>query len=353
MCTFEISRRVAARVAAVVRAAVFGAAVFGTVILPTGSRAAEPPGDLIGQMRIYVGEADRTLLEVAREQDLGVLEIMAANPGIDPWMPGAGTALLLPSAHVLPDAEREGIVINLAELRLYYFPGGDAAPVTATIGIGRQGFTTPLGTTKIVRKQTDPTWFPTATARAENPALPAAFPPGPANPLGKYAFYLGWETYLIHGTHKPYGVGRRVSRGCIRLYPERIEQLFRTVEIGTKVTVVSQPVKLGWQAGELYLEVHPDLDQLDELEVSREFTQRPAAGAEELILAKAGAAAARLDWARIEVALAQRLGIPVRITFPQEGRRRLGWPVAAPPPSARAASPGRPAPWAARPSPGA
>ncbi|MGF1609854.1 MAG: L,D-transpeptidase family protein [Kiloniellales bacterium] len=275
---------------------------------------AQLSGDIIGESTLYVADGEDTLLDVARDHDLGVLEVMAANPGVDPWVPGHGTPVLLPTAHILPDAPRRGIVINLAELRLYYFPP-KGAPWSTAIGIGREAFTTPLGTTQVVRKQADPTWFPTASARAENPDLPAAVPPGPANPLGKYALYLGWNSYLIHGTNKPYGVGRRVSRGCIRLYPEAIARLFQEVKVGTTVTVVAESVKLGWHDGELYLEAHPEIEQLDILEETGAFPLLETVGLDERIIAAAGEAAGRLDWPVVQAALTQRRGTPVRITL--------------------------------------
>src|SRR5690606_29607209 len=154
-----------------------------------------------------------------------------------------------------PDAPRDGIVVNLAELRFYYFRRkGEPRFLTRPIGIGREGFTTPLGQTTVVRKAKDPVWRPTAATRADRPDLPAAVPPGPDNPMGAYALYLGWPTYAMHGTNQPWGVGRRVSRGCIRLYPEDIEALYPLVPVGTRVTVVDQPLKVGWHMGELYLE---------------------------------------------------------------------------------------------------
>ena len=271
-------------------------------------------GDLIGSLELYISDPERTLLDVARDHDLGVLEVMAANPGVDPWVPGDETAVLLPTAHLLPDAPRRGIVINLAELRLYHFPGEDEPPTTSAIGIGRAGFHTPLGSTRVVRKKADPTWYPTANTRADNPDLPSAVAPGPANPLGRFALYLGWPTYLVHGTSKPYGVGRRVSRGCIRLYPESIERLFAAVPLGTAVTVVDEPIKLGWHADNLYIEVHPALEQLDELERTGRLEPSKDRRVAARILDMAGASADRLDWSLIRVAQLQRLGIPARIT---------------------------------------
>jgi L,D-transpeptidase ErfK/SrfK len=280
----------------------------------TSAASAVSGDDLIGEPTIHITDGEETLLEVARDNDLGILEILAANPGIDPWVPGEETSVLLPTQHILPDAPRDGIVINLAELRLYFFPGSGAAPQTHAIGIGREGFTTPLGETRVVRKSANPTWRPTPATRADNPALPAAVPPGPDNPMGQFALYLGWPTYAIHGTNKPPGVGRRVSRGCIRLYPEQIAALYPQVPVGTRVTVVDQPVKLGWHGGQLYMEVHPELSQLDQMERGDTFVPEPLPDVRPAVLTRAGAEAGRLDWPVIDVAIRQRLGIPVRIT---------------------------------------
>ena len=174
--------------------------------------------DLIGHIEYYVTDGETTLLEVAHHYDIGVPHISALNPGVDAWVPGSGRTLTLPTAHILPDAPHEGLVINRPELRLYYFPGN--GPVqTYSIGVGKDGLNTPVGKTWVVRKQVHPTWHPTEASFREKPWLPKAVPPGPDNPMGDYAMYLGWPAYAIHGTNRVYGVGRRVSHGCIRLYP--------------------------------------------------------------------------------------------------------------------------------------
>jgi L,D-transpeptidase ErfK/SrfK len=295
------------------------------------ARAALPSRDeVVGQLTYYVTDGDRHLLEVAREHGLGVLHISAANPGVDVWVPGREQLLTLPTAHVLPDAPRRGIVINLGELRLFHFPE-DGRPAEAyTIGIGREGFDTPRGTTKVVRKQERPTWYPTEGKRRDDPSVPAVVPPGPDNPLGDYAIYLGWPTYLVHGTNKPYGVGRRVSRGCIRMYPEGVAQLYPQVRIGTPVAVVEQTIKLGWHGGGLYLQAHPELDQLEELEAHYSFRLRPAPDISEAVLAKAGDAAWRIDWGVVEAELIARRGLPVRIT--RDGAGVAGLDPPPPPP---------------------
>ncbi len=276
-------------------------------------RSSRLHGDILGEIQRTVTWKTDNLLDIARAENLGLIEIIAANPGIDPWLPGAGTEIVLPSAHILPSGPRQGIVINLAELRLYYYDP-ERGPMTFPIGVGRDGFGTPIGSTKVTRKAADPTWYPTAGKRADDPTIPAVVPPGPDNPLGEFAIYLGWPTYLIHGTHKPDGVGRRVSRGCIRMYPEDIAFLFRRVPVGTPVRTVIEPVKLGRSNGHLYIEVHPSLDQIDQLELERVAKPEPLPDQTDVILLAAGDDRERLDWAAIDRALAERSGIPVRIT---------------------------------------
>ncbi len=275
-------------------------------------------GDLLGESHLHVTWSSDNLLDIARADELGLIEIMAANPGVDPWLPGKNVEVLLPSAHLLPDAPRKGIVVNLAELRLYFFRGDTDPVVSFPVGVGRDGFTTPLGRTKVVRKKAAPAWYPTKNTRADNPDLPAAVPPGPDNPLGEYAIYLGWPTYLIHGTNKPDGVGRRVSRGCIRLYPENIAWLFEHVKTGIPVTVVDQPVKIGWSRGELFLEVHPTREQIDQIEATGFAKPDFIADPMDRILNAAGDDIARIDWETVERVLAERRGYPVRITLPRQ-----------------------------------
>ena len=275
----------------------------------TGNR-----GDIIGANQYYQVREGESLLEIARLHDLGFIELVTANPGMDPWVPEPGRTVLLPGEHILPDAPRRGIVINLPELRLYYYGTGFATPITYPIGVGRLGRETPLGSTSITTKRQSPTWTPPASVRAERPDLPATVPPGPDNPLGLFAMNLGWRNYVIHGTNKPYGIGRRVSSGCIRLYPEDIERLFDTVDVGTPVMVVDQEIKLGWSAGELYLEIHPSVAEGDYLEEKGWYAPRPVPGLEERILEAAGEQAAKIDWATVARAQRAKRGIPIRIT---------------------------------------
>jgi L,D-transpeptidase ErfK/SrfK len=215
--------------------------------------------------------------------------------------------------HVLPMAERRGIVINLAEMRLYWFPRGGQV-VTMPIGIGSEGWTSPVGQTSIVHKRTNPTWVPPPSVRAEDPELPLSVPPGPDNPLGTHALYLGWPAVVLHGTNRPYGIGRRVSHGCFRLSNAHAERLYREVPIGTAVRVVDQPVKLGWRAGGLYLEVHPTQPQADELERTGRMTDVPLPDLRDQVGRAAAGRQSEVNWAIVERAGRERSGMPVRIT---------------------------------------
>jgi L,D-transpeptidase ErfK/SrfK len=270
-------------------------------------------GDIQGEMASTLTFANDTLLDIARAEDLGLVELMAANPGVDPWYPGVNVKLVLPTAHIVPDAPRTGIIVNLAELRLYYFHP-EKGLFSFPLGVGKDGFGTPLGQTKIVRKVDGPTWYPTEGKLAEDPTLPKVVPPGPDNPLGEFALYLGWPTYLIHGTHKPYGVGRRVSRGCIRMFPEDIAWIYENVPVGTPVVTVHQPVKFGRRNGTLYLEVHPTLEQIDQIEDEGAFKPAPIPDYTDTVLLAAGDQIERIDWRAVDRAFAERRGFPVAIT---------------------------------------
>ncbi len=232
-----------------------------------------PPDDIdiFGQIQTATASRAETLLDVARRYDIGQDAMMLANPDVDRWLPEEGAKVVLPLRFIIPQAERTGIVINLPEMRLYYFPkptkGQRAEIITYPVSIGRMDWNTPLGKTTIVRKQKDPTWTPPLSLRKEaiadgRPPLPEVIPAGPDNPLGKYALYLGLSGYLIHGTNKPLGVGMRVTHGCMRLYPEDIEKLFNIIPTGTPVQIVNQPIKLGWQSEHLlFIELHPPLEE--------------------------------------------------------------------------------------------
>jgi L,D-transpeptidase ErfK/SrfK len=271
--------------------------------------------DLIGIPVDFITRESDTLLDIAVSYDLGYVEIRAANPGMDPWLPGAGKRVRLATQHVLPDAPRRGIVINLPELRLYYYPPS-GEPRSFPIGIGGEGKETPVGRTQIAGKRAHPVWIPTKSEHEEDPELPQSIGPGPDNPMGDHALYLGWSGYAIHGTNKPYSVGRRDSHGCIRLYPADIEWLFRAVSIGTPVTVVNQPAKVGWSDGELYLEVNATQQDADTLETDGVPSSSLGIDADDLVLKAAGSDAARLDWYIVHLAEKRRDGLPVQITRP-------------------------------------
>ena len=247
-----------------------GAAAVPVPLATSAHRSVIDPaqGDVIGELQVTRTTKEDTFVDLARRFNVGYEELVRANPGVDPWLPGADREIVLPTRHILPDAPREGIVINLAAMRLFYYPPrapGDWQTVyTFPIGIGRVGWATPEGTTSVVRMAKDPVWRPGAGVRAEHKengeVLPAVVPAGPDNPLGSRALYLGWPTYLIHGTNKPAGVGLRSSHGCIRLFPEDVELLFDLVKPGVKVTVVNQPFVFGWHEGELMMQAHDVLE---------------------------------------------------------------------------------------------
>jgi L,D-transpeptidase ErfK/SrfK len=223
---------------------------------------------VIGDLQVTHVQGEDTLSDIARRFNLGYEEIVRANPGVDPWLPGEGREIVLPTQFVLPDAPREGLVINLAQLRMFYFPkaveGEPRRVITHPIGIGKVGWSTPEGTTKVTGKAKNPTWFPPASVRKEHreagDPLPSKVPPGPDNPLGAHLLTLGWPSYLIHGTNKPYGVGLRSSHGCVRFYPEDIAVLYDKIPVGTKVTVVNQPFVFGWKHNALYVQAFPVLE---------------------------------------------------------------------------------------------
>ncbi len=271
---------------------------------------------IVGTMQRHVIRGDETLLDLTRRYDLGYVELVAANPGLDPWVPGAGAEVILPTAHLVPSgADDEGILINLAEQRLYFFRAGEGEPpLSFPIGVSREGWATPLGKTRVVRKRAAPIWYPTVSARQEDPSLPRAVAAGPENPLGDFALYLDWPAYLIHGTNEPDGVGRRVSRGCIRLYPEDIERLFEMTDVETPVRVVHEPVKLTRAGEDVFLEVHPTIDEMVEIEENARLAPIRPDDLRPRIRAVAGELSDRIDWRLAYRTAAERRGIPVRIT---------------------------------------
>ena len=278
--------------------------------------------DVVGRVQVTVTGPDDTLPDIARRFNLGYEEIVRANPGIDPWLPGVGREIVLPTQFVLPDAPRVGLVVNIAAMRLYYFPkhapGEPARVITHPIGIGKVGWSTPEGVTEIVSRVKDPVWTPPISVRKEHredgDELPAKVPAGPDNPLGAYLFRLGWPSYLIHGTNKPYGVGMRSSHGCMRLYPEDIARFYDSVPIGTQVRVVNQPYALGWQREHLLVQAYGPLsdDKRDWEHGPRQLLAK-AKGLRTPLWQKIRAHVADIDWdAARELGHSTR-GVPVSV----------------------------------------
>ena len=269
---------------------------------------------VVGEIRMVKTRQEDTLLDVARREGLGYEDIVRANPAVNPWVPGEGTEVVLPTRYVLPAVPWTGIVINLPELRLYYFPKGDEPVVeTYPISIGRMDWGTPLGRTRVISKVVDPSWYPPQSIRdehaADNRPLPRVVPAGPDNPLGRHAMRLAIPGYLIHGTNRPAGVGMRVTHGCIRMFPEDIERLFERIPLETTVHIINQPYKMGWgPQGELVMEAHLPLE---------EDRDNQRFGPTELTRLFVGATQERLvavDWSRAEEIRAAAQGIPEPIS---------------------------------------
>ncbi len=276
--------------------------------------------DVVGELQVTVAGADDTFPDIARRFNVGYEEMVRANPGIDPWLPGAGREIVVPTHFVLPDAPREGVVINVAAMRLFYYPkrakGEPLVVITHPIGIGKIGWQTPEGVTRIVARVKDPVWVPPRSVRKEHhddgDDLPPTVPAGPDNPLGAYMFRLGWPSYLIHGTNKAYGVGMRSSHGCVRLYPEDIAILYQIVPLGTPVRVVNQPYLLGWHGDTLLVQAYGPLE-----DDRRAWQHGPTS-----LLRKSGRTPlwqrisshdAEIDWERARALAEASRGIPVSV----------------------------------------
>jgi L,D-transpeptidase ErfK/SrfK len=291
--------------------------------------------DVIGAVSTVSARYDDTLVDIARRHGLGYQDIVRANPGMDIWLPGEGAEIVLPTRFVLPPGPRNGLVLNLAEYRMYYFPpakaGQPALVYSYPISIGRMDWETPLGETKIVAMAKNPAWYPPQSVRDEHAAdgdpLPRIIPAGPNNPLGTRAMRLSLPGYLIHGTNRPAGVGMRVSHGCIRMFPEDIEFLFERVNVNTPVRIINAPVKLGWEGEVLVAEVHPvleapqplvdaslkQIEKLDadvELPVPEMHSTEPLTQITEQFIAVTSERAGQLDWGRVELLVERSDGIP-------------------------------------------
>lgn len=279
-----------------------------------------PDSDIVGGLHIITSHQDDTLFELARRYGLGMNEITSANPNIDPYLPGEGTPIVLPTQYMLPDAPRKGIVLNLAAMRLFYYPkpkkGEMPVVITHPVGIGRVKWRTPEGRTRVIKKRVDPYWIVPASVRAEHAAagnpLPAAVPPGPDNPLGRFAMTLAIPGYLIHGTNKPAGIGMRVSHGCIRLYPEDIETLFKKVPVGTRVLIINQPYVAGLHDGTIHLEAH---NPLEEDRRTKKGSMKHIKAVVKKAIKKNGADVISVDWEKAKRIALLGYGYPLAISY--------------------------------------
>lgn len=279
--------------------------------------------DVVGELQEVVVGKDDTLTDIARRFNLGYEELLRANPKVDPWLPGVGRTIVLPTRFVLPDAPREGVVVNIAAMRVYYFPkrkpGQKQIVYTHPIGIGKVGWSTPEGTTRIIRKQKDPTWHPPISVIKEHKEngdiLPSVVGPGPDNPLGNRAFYLTWAGYLIHGTNKPAGVGLRSSHGCMRLYPEDIVEFFDMIPVGTLVHVVNQPYVFGWDDGQLVMQAYGSLDD-DRRDWKRAQQKLLARSLSPATQKKLKSQSLTVDWDRVMQLAHQPDGVVLPVTGP-------------------------------------
>ena len=269
-----------------------------------GSYVYDPQGNVVGLVRHHIVGQDETFYEVARLYGLGYNEMESANAGINPWVPGVGKSVIVPTKWVLPsESGKFDIIVNLAEMRIYRFFNSEGRDYITSypIGVAIEGFYTPQAEFSISDKIKEPNWYVPDSVRQQNPELPKVVLPGADNPLGKFALRLSDTAYFIHGTNKPLGIGKRVSHGCIRLYPEDIEQLFSLVRLGERVSVVYEPVKLGIKSGRVYLEVHDDyldLSDLDDL-AHKLLEDRGLQG--------------NVDPVRVATAIEERSGVPVVI----------------------------------------
>lgn len=267
---------------------------------------------MVGTLAQVASRDTDTLSDIARHFGLGFNDMVIANPGLDAWKLTNDQPVLLPLQFVLPDAPRKGIVLNLANMRLFYYPKNlPQSLVTYPVGIGRQGWNTPMGATQIVAKKANPSWTVPESIHREHQQLgdplPKVIRAGPDNPLGNYAMPLGFSGYLIHGTNKPYGIGMQVSHGCVQLYPEDIEVLFKQVDVGTAVRIVHQPYLVAWEQNMLYLEAHEPLEkwakQTKQLQKETRKKLEKMAAEKQL----------NVDWPRVDEVLRRADGIPTPV----------------------------------------
>lgn len=273
-------------------------------------------GNVVGALQTVQVKHGESLADVGRRFDIGVYEMIEANPELDPWAPMAGAMVVIPSQFILPTEERKGIVLNLAEMRLYYYHSNQREVSTFPVAIGKKGWATPIGATQVLRKEKDPSWYPPASIREEHlkkdgEDLPEVIPAGPDNPLGKYKMQLALPGYLIHGTNRPGGIGIRTSHGCIRLAPADIEALFNMVEVGTPVKIIHEPFKIGHLGDTFYLEAHQPLSEL------REAPAKLMAHLSRVLTHSTLKQGLEINWPEVEHMARQFLGYPVAITTPK------------------------------------
>lgn len=274
-------------------------------------------GDIFGSVERIRTRYQDTLIELARRYSLGYEELLRVNKGVDPWLPGEGTQIVIPGKRLLPPTEREGIVVNLPEHRMYYFPkpkkDEPARVLTFPVSVGKMDWQTPIGVTKVVAKQKDPPWYPPESVRKEHAArgdpLPVMVPSGSDNPLGAHALRLNIPggSYLIHGTNNPDAVGMAVTHGCLRMYPEDVARLFDLVPIGTKVSLINEPLKMTRVDGEVWIEVHPPVD------AEGQSTAVKLEDFEGRLDSLLGEAEVAINWDIAIEALREASGIPVMI----------------------------------------
>lgn len=289
-------------------------AIFASTVLAAEPLVLHKDSDLIGEFGKATSSYQDTLLDIARANSLGYNEIKLVNRHVDTWLPGDGQEIVLPQRYVLPAAPRDGIVVNIPEMRLYFYSknsSGETQVKTYPIGVGREGWDTPYVTTRVSAKNEKPAWYPPESIRKDHASrghtLPRVVPPGPANPLGDYAIRLALPSYLIHGTNRPWGIGMRVSSGCIRLYPEHIESLFKQVKVGTRVEFVNQPYKVGLHDGIVYLESHPFLAE-DQALFADNFTQIV-----KLMLERTETGQYEIDWELARKVMEDARGVPTPV----------------------------------------
>lgn len=268
-----------------------------------------PPesNDVIGHVQTTTAQIGDDLHTIGRHYDIGYYALIEANPDINPDKIPVGATITIPTRFILPNAPRKGIIVNLAELRLYYFPPGKNEVWTYPIGIGRQGWLTPTGTTTVIGKKEKPTWTVPKSIQADRAAqgviLPDKVLPGPENPLGEYALRLGLPAYLVHGTNDPVGVGQRSSSGCVRMFPEDIEALFKSVKVGTPVLIINEPYKIGWSAKKLYLEAHLPLQE-------QQAALADLTPVAQMILTATHDDKKMVDWDKVELMVESQSGVP-------------------------------------------